>query len=79
MANGCNSSCKGGSNCKSEIIPMKTGLLRKNQSNGSDTMLEILKNCIVFLHERIYISALYKRYKCAVQVKCSTSISVLYK
>ena len=42
-------------------------------------MLEILENCIVFLNERIYISALYRRHKCAVQVKCSTSTSVLYK
>ena len=42
-------------------------------------MLEILEDCIAFLNERIYISALYMRYKCTVQVKCSTSISVLYK
>ena len=27
----------------------KTRLLRKGQSSGSDTMLEILKDCIVFL------------------------------
>ena len=45
----------------------------------SDIMLEILEDCIVFLNEKIYISALYRRHKCAVQVKCSTSISVLYK
>ena len=57
----------------------KTRLLRKGQSSGSDTMLEILEDCIVFLNERIYISVLYMRHKCAVQVKCSTSISVLYK
>ena len=42
-------------------------------------MLEILEDCIVFLNERIYISALYRMYKCAVQVKCSTNTSVLYK
>ena len=77
--NGCSSSCKGGSNCESKILLMKTGLLRKSQSDGSDTMLEILKDCIVFLNERIYISALYSRHKCVVQVKCSTSTSVLYK
>ena len=58
---------------------MKTILPRKSQSDGFDTMLEILEDCIVFLDERIYISALYRRYKCAVQVKCSTSTSVLYK
>ena len=40
-------------------------------------MLEILEDCIVFLNERIYISALYRRHKCAVQVKCNTSTSVL--
>ena len=73
------SNCKGGSNCESEIILMKTGLQRKNQSDGSDTMLEILKDCIVFHNERIYISALYRRHKCAIQVKCSTNTSVLYK
>ena len=43
------------------------------------SVLEILEDCIVFHNERIYISALYRRYKCAVQVKCSTSTSVLYK
>ena len=46
---------------------------------GDCRVLEILKDCIVFLNEKIYISALYRRHKCAVQVKCSTSISVLYK
>ena len=30
-------------------------------------MLEILEDCIVFPNERIYISALYRRHKCAVQ------------
>ena len=64
---------------KKGVTLTKTRLLRKGQSSGSDTMLEILEDCIVFLNEKIYISALYRRYKCAVQVKCSTSISVLYK
>ena len=77
--NGCSSSCKGGSNCESKIILIKTGMPGKSQSDGSDTMLEILEDCIVFLNERIYISALYRRYKCAIEVKCSTSTSVLYK
>ena len=44
MANGCSNSCKGGSNCESGIIPMKTKLQRKSQSDGSDTMLEILED-----------------------------------
>ena len=43
-ANGCNSSCKGGSNCESKITLMKTGLPRKSQSDDSDTMLEILED-----------------------------------
>ena len=64
---------------KKRVTLIKTRLLRKGQSSGSDTMLEILEDCIVFLNEKIYISALYRRHKCAVQVKCSTSISVLYK
>ena len=38
------------------------------------------KGFVLYFHnEKIYISALYRRHKCAVQVKCSTSISVLYK
>ena len=78
-ANGYSSSCKGGSKCESKIILVKTWLPRKSQSDGFDTMLEILEDCIVFLNERIYISTLYRRHKCAVQVKCSTSTSVLYK
>ena len=51
----------------------------KRSAKQTLKMLEILKDCIVFLNEKIYISALYRRHKCAVQVKCSTSISVLYK
>ena len=62
-----------------KIILMEIGLPRRSQSDGSDTMLEILEDCIVFFNERIYISDLYRRHKCAVQVKCSTSTSVLYK
>ena len=64
---------------KKGVTLIKTRLLRKDQSSGSDTMLEILEDYTVFLNERIYISALYRRHKCAVQVKCSRSISVLYK
>ena len=64
---------------KKGVTLIKTRLLRKGQSSGSDTMLEILEDCIVFLNEKIYISALYRRHKCVVQAKCSTSTSVLYK
>ena len=35
---------------KKEVTLMKTRLLKKGQSSGSDTMLEIQNNCIVF-HE----------------------------
>ena len=61
---------------KKGVTLIKTRLLRKYQSSGSDIMLEILEDCNVFIHERIYISALYKWHKCAVQVKCSISTSV---
>ena len=64
---------------KKGVTLIKTKLLRKGQSSGSDTMKEILEDYIVFPNERIYISVLYRRHKCAVQVKCSTSTSVLYK
>ena len=47
--NDCSSSCKGGSNCESKIIVMEIGLPRKSQSDGSDTMLEILEDWIIFL------------------------------
>ena len=43
-ANGCSNSYKGGSNCESKIILMKTRLPRKSQSDDSDTMLEILED-----------------------------------
>ena len=32
-----------------KIILMEIGLPRRSQSDGSDTMLEILEDCIVFL------------------------------
>ena len=64
---------------KKGVALIKTRLLRKGQSSGSDTMLEILEDLYCISNEKIYISALYRRYKCAVQVKCSTSTNVLYK
>ena len=79
MAKGCGGCCDGESDVEKGVTLIKTKLLRKGQSSGSDTMLEIQEDCIVFLNERIYISALYRRHKCAVQVKCNTSTSVLYK
>ena len=56
MAKGCDS-CDGESDVENGVTPIKTRLLRKGQSSGSDTMLKILNNCIVFLNERIYMSA----------------------
>ena len=78
-AKGCDGGCDGESDVEKKRVTLrKTRLLRKGQSSGSDTMLEILEDCIVFLHEKIYISVLYRRHKCAVQVKCGTS-KVQYK
>ena len=69
MAKGCGDYCDGESDVEKGVTLIKTRLLRKGQSSGSDTMLEILENCIVFHDERKYINALYRRHKCAVQVK----------
>ena len=79
--------CDSGSDVENGVTPIKTRLLRKGQSSGSDTMLEILKDCIVFHNQRIYISAFIQeayvcgtsKHMCAVQVKCSTNTNVLYK
>ena len=79
MAKSCGGCCDDGSNVEKGVTLIKTRLLRKCQSSDSDTMLDILKDCIVFLNERIYISALYRRHKCVVQVKCNTRTNVLYK
>ena len=78
-ARGCGDCCDSGSDVESGVTPIQKRLLRKDQSSGSDTMLEILEECIVFHYKRIYIKALYRRRKCAVQVKYSISTSVLYK
>ena len=44
------------------------------------TSVRNTKGFVLYFHnEKIYINALYRRHKCAVQIKCSTSISVLYK
>ena len=58
---GCGGGCDGGSDVEKEkgVTLIKTRLLIKDQSSGFDTILEILEDCIVFLNERIYISALY--------------------
>ena len=56
-ARGCSDCCDGGSDVESGVTPIKTRLLRKGQSSGSDTMLKILNNCIVFHNQRIYMCA----------------------
>ena len=49
--------CDGGSNIENGVTLIKTRLLRKSQSSGSDTMLEILNAIVLyFSNERIYIS-----------------------
>ena len=57
MASGCDDCYDNGSDVEIGVTPIKTRLLRKGQSSGSDTMLEILEDCIVFHNQRIYISA----------------------
>ena len=66
----CGGSCDGGSvvKKKKEVTLMKTRLLRKGQSSGSDTMLEIQNDCIVFhklknIHQCLYIGGICVRYK----------------
>ena len=43
-ARGCGGCCDGGSDVEKEVTLIKTRLLRKGQSSGSDTMLEILND-----------------------------------
>ena len=47
-AKGCGDCCDGESDVENGVTPIEIRLLRKCQSSGSDTMLEILENCIVF-------------------------------
>ena len=48
MTRGSGDCCDGGSDVKNGVTPIRTRLLRKGQSSGSDIMLEILEDCIVF-------------------------------
>ena len=68
---------------RKEVTLMKTRLLRKCQSSGSDTMLEIQNNCILLcdlknIHQCLYIGGICVRYKCAVQILCGTSVRYKY-
>ena len=52
--------CDGGSDVESGITPIKTRLLRKGQSCGSNTMLEILEDLyILYFFMRKYTSMPY--------------------
>ena len=51
---GCNDCCDGRSDAKNEVTPIKTRLLRKGQSSGSDTMLEILKSVVLYFVMKEY-------------------------
>ena len=53
MAKGYGGCYDGRSDVENGVTPIKTRLLRKGQSSGSNTMLEILKDCIVF-HNQEY-------------------------
>ena len=57
MARGCDDCYDGGSDVENGVTPINTRLRRKGQSNGFDTMLEILNDCIAFPDQRIYMSA----------------------
>ena len=53
---------------KKEVTLMNTRLLRKDQSSGSDTILEIQNDCIVFhesknIHHCLYIGGICVQYK----------------
>ena len=52
MARGCGDCCDGENDVENGVTPIKTRLLRKDQSSGSDTMLIILNDCIVFHNQR---------------------------
>ena len=55
MISGCSDCCDGGSNIENGVTLIKTRLLRKGQSSGSDIMLEILKSVILYFIIKEYI------------------------
>ena len=58
MARDCGNCDDGKSNVENRVTLIKTRLLRKGQSSGSDTMLEILNSIVLyFSNKRIYMSA----------------------
>ena len=76
---GCGGCCDGGSDVENGVTLIKTRLLKRGQSSDSNTILEILNNCIVFLSERIYMSVFrYEAYECSTS-KSVVQECVLYK
>ena len=61
----------GGSDVENGVTLIKTRLLRKGQGSGSDTMLEILNDCILYFSRmKEYTRVpLYRRHMSAVQVR----------
>ena len=54
MARGCDDCCDGRSDVENGVAPIKTILLRKGQSSGSDTMLEVLKSIVLYFIMKEY-------------------------
>ena len=66
-ARGCGYCCDGGSDVENGVTLIKTRLLRKGQSCGSDTMLKILKSVILYFSMKEYtLVPLYKGHMSAV-------------
>ena len=55
MARGCGDCYGGGSDVENGVTPIKTRLLRKIQSNDSDTILDILKSVVLYFTMKEYI------------------------
>ena len=55
IANGYGHCCDSGSDVKNGVTPIKTKLLKKGHSSGSDTMLEILKSVVLYFKMKEYI------------------------
>ena len=55
MAKGYGGCSDGESDIENEVTPIKTKLLRKCQSSGSDTMLEILNSIVLYFIVKEYI------------------------
>ena len=54
-ARGCGNCCDGESDVENGVTLIKTRLLRKGQSSGSDIMLEILKSVVLYFIIKEYI------------------------